>query len=545
MLLKNSKYSIAILLLLFIISTCLFLSGCSKDKNNETNSSEGEETLVVTMPKTSEPDTGFDPIYGWACGEHVSDPLIQSTLIKADANMTITPDLATSYKISDDAKLITFYLRDGVLFSNGEKLSAYDVAYTINAAAANEANPADFSSIEVAEAIGDLACNVKLKKADNTVIYLLANVGIVPEKTYNSASYGSNPIGSGKYKLEGWDKGKSATFVANENYYGDEASIKRFQVLFLDDDASFAYAKSQSVDVAYIPAKYSNQEIENFKKLSVETVDSRGISLPTKSKSEAKQFCAGKKEYENYDLGNDVTCDFAVRYAINLALDKEQLIKNTLYGEAKSAYSVCDGLPWASESMKIECDVDEAKKVLDDAGWIQNDKDSDRSKNDVLCEFDLYYPMSDTDRQALAYAFCDQMKKIGIKVNVIGKSWDEIYAHQYSDAVLWGWGSNSPAELVSIIKSDGVCNFSLSSNANSDELIGKALSCSNLEESFTFLDEAQEMNCPQNSSSWIWLANVNHVYFVKNNLDVGEQNKHPHGHGWSLVNNIDKWSWSN
>ena len=41
---------------------------------------------------------------------------------------------------------------------------------------------------------------------------------------------------------------------------------------------------------------------------------------------------------------------------------------------------------------------------------------------------------------------------------------------------------------------------------------------------------------------WVWLCNVDHLYYVRDGVDIGEQKIHPHGHGWSLLNNVDKWS---
>ena len=42
---------------------------------------------------------------------------------------------------------------------------------------------------------------------------------------------------------------------------------------------------------------------------------------------------------------------------------------------------------------------------------------------------------------------------------------------------------------------------------------------------------------------WIWLCNIDHLYFVRDGLQIAEQKIHPHGHGWSIVNNVDQWSW--
>ena len=42
---------------------------------------------------------------------------------------------------------------------------------------------------------------------------------------------------------------------------------------------------------------------------------------------------------------------------------------------------------------------------------------------------------------------------------------------------------------------------------------------------------------------WVWLCNVDHLYYVRDGLQIAEQKIHPHGHGWSLVNNVDQWSY--
>ena len=49
---------------------------------------------------------------------------------------------------------------------------------------------------------------------------------------------------------------------------------------------------------------------------------------------------------------------------------------------------------------------------------------------------------------------------------------------------------------------------------------------------------------PKGAATWAWIANVDHLYFKREGLDVAHQKPHPHGHGWSLVNNVDTWSWA-
>ena len=64
--------------------------------------STGKDEVIVTMPTTSEPEAGFDPAYGWGAGEHVHEPLIQSTLTVTNTDLSIGMDLATDYSVSED-----------------------------------------------------------------------------------------------------------------------------------------------------------------------------------------------------------------------------------------------------------------------------------------------------------------------------------------------------------------------------------------------------------------------------------------------------------
>ena len=91
-----------------------------------------DQSVVVTMPTTSEPESGFDPAYGWGAGEHVHEPLIQSTLVRTTKDLGIENDLATEYSCSDDGLTWTVKIRDDVKFTDGEPLTASDVAFTFN-----------------------------------------------------------------------------------------------------------------------------------------------------------------------------------------------------------------------------------------------------------------------------------------------------------------------------------------------------------------------------------------------------------------------------
>ena len=300
---------------------------------------EAPSQVIVTMTTSSEPASGFDPLRSWGCGEHVHEPLIQSTLIVTDTELEFKNDLATSYECSDDGLTWTFTIRDDVKFTDGEPLTASDVAFTINGVINSTASEADLSMVKEAVATDDTTVVLTMEKPFNALLYTLAVLGIVPEHAYGD-DYGAHPIGSGRYMLEQWDQGQQAILVANPDYYGEAPTMQRVVVVFMEEDASIAAAQAGQVDVAYTSATFSDVVPAGYSLFACTSVDSRGVSLPCVP-------AGGQKEVDGvtYEQGNDVTCDVAVRRAINYGMDRDLLIANVLNGYGTPAFSVGDGLP--------------------------------------------------------------------------------------------------------------------------------------------------------------------------------------------------------
>ena len=504
--------------------------------------SKGSTQVVIAMNPTSEPAAGFDPLVAWGCGEHVHEPLIQSTLITTDEDLNFVNDLATDYLCSSDGLVWTFTIRDDVVFSDGEPLSARDVAFTVNAVIDSAMSEADLSMVDRAVAVSDAVVELHLNKPHNALLYTLAVLGIVPEHAYGP-EYGRNPIGSGRYVLERWDKGQQVIFTANPKYYGRKPSMERVVVVFMDEDAALAAVQKGEVDIAYTYATHARQAFEGYELAAYKTVDSRGVSLPSVP-------AGGTKLVEGdmaFNTGNDVTADVAVRRAISCGLDRDAVIEHVLDGYGKVAYSVGDGMPWSSPDMKVELDREKAARLLDEAGWKRGE-DGVRSRDGVRAAFDIWYSSDDSVRQALANEFANQMAELGLEVTPRGGSWDQIYLHQFSQPVLWGWGSNSPVEVYELNYSTGWGNYSCYENEITDAYLDEALAQTDVEASYEYWRKAMwdgvEGVAPQGAATWAWIANVDHLYFKREGLDVAHQKPHPHGHGWSLVNNVDAWSWA-
>ena len=519
------------------------LAGCGGTAGSTENAGENsvsrEDSVIVAMGSTSEPEAGFDPAFGWGAGEHVHEPLIQSTLTVTNPDLTIGYDLATDTSVSEDGLTWTVTIRGDVKFTDGEPLTAGDVAFTYNTVK-ETSSVNDFTMLDRAEALDDTTVVFHMTRPFSIWPYTMAAVGILPEHAYDSRTYGTNPIGSGRYMLKQWDQGQQVILEANPDYYGEAPKMKQVTILFMEEDAAFLAAQAGQVDVAYTSATYSDQNIEGYELAAYETVDNRGFNLPAVPEG---------TDEEGRQTGNDFTSDVRVRRAINLGIDRQEMIDHVLNGYGSPAYSVCDQLPWYSEASEVAYDPKEAGKLLDEAGWRMG-ADGVREKDGVKASLNLLFSTGDSVRQALVEDFADQMEELGIACTTEGVGWDTAYDRALADPLLWGWGAHTPMELYNIYHTEeksGSARYSPYGNEAVDAYMDQALASGDLEESYALWQKAQWDGTTgvtqEGDVPWVWLVNIDHLYWVRDGLRVAEQKIHPHGHGWSVVNNVDQWSW--
>ena len=196
------------------------------------NSGADSDSVIIAMDPNSEPEAGFDPAYGWGAGEHVHEPLIQSTLTVTNTDLTIGYDLATDYNVSEDGMTWTVTIRDDVSFTDGEPLTAEDVAFTYNTVK-ETSSVNDLTMLDYAEAQNDTTVIFHMTRPFSIWAYTMAIVGIIPEHAYDSATYGSDPIGSGRYILKQWDRGQQVILEANPDYYGEAPRMQQVTILFM------------------------------------------------------------------------------------------------------------------------------------------------------------------------------------------------------------------------------------------------------------------------------------------------------------------------
>lgn len=527
----NLKKLIALLLAVLMV---IGVTACGKGNDQP---EAKKDSVVIAIG--SEPET-LDPTQGWG---HGNSPIVQSTLVRYKSDLTFENDLATKYELSPDGLVWTFNIRDDAKFTDGKPVTAEDVAFTLETAKTAQGS-VDLTYMKSAVAKDATTVEITLSRPTSIFLNTLASVGIVPKHAYG-ADYGRNPIGSGPYKFVEWQPQEKLVFVANEDYYGGAPAIKNVTVVFMSEDAALAAVQAGEVDVAYSTATLGTTKVNGYHVEAIASADNRGFTLPMLPNE-------GKTNEAGIPYGNDVTCNIEIRQAIAYAVDRQAIADAVLNGFGKPAYSENDGMPWNNPEVKIDTNVEYAKKLLADAGWKDTDGDGIVEKDGLKAEFTCIYPSGDSVRQAVGMAAAEQVKDIGIKINIEGVSWDEIEQRQFTDAVVMGWGSAIPNETYYLYRSEGALvdyyNPEGYMSDVTDAYLAAAMAALTVDEANKNWQKVQwdgtTGTAMQGECPWVWLVNLDHVTYVRDGLSIGDQPIHGHGHGLPLIQNLNEWAWA-
>lgn len=514
------------------------LTGCGGSSSGSGSGTDGEGISIYVGETIF--DSSLDPVKG---AFSYGYPVINNALTKVTPESTYAGDLALDWEVSSDALTYTFHLREGVTFHDGSDFTAEDVVFTYNTVKENQGgnDSVDLSRMASVEATDDHTVVFTLTEPYSSFLDQMACLGIVPSDGYDSRTFDTMPIGTGPWKVIQYDTAQKMILGANEDYYGGAPSIEQVTILDMEEDAAIASARSGELDLAMVSPNYVNEEIDGMHIENLETMDVRQISLPV-TPQESYRTESG----DTVTVGNDVTSDRAVREALSIGIDRQTIIDNALNGIGKPAEGFTDNLEWGNTASYEDNRKDEARALLEAAGWEEG-KDDIYEKDGLRCEFTVYAPSGDTARYQLAQAVAEEAEKIGIKIDVDQATWDELDTEAFTSGVVWGWGQYDPVVLRNLFYSGaftgtGTANTVRYSNAEADRLIEAALDANSREASVEAWKQVQSVTA--DDYAYLYIVNIEHSYFVSDDLDISvdTQIPHPHGHGAPVINNMNQWT---
>lgn len=214
--------------------SALALSACGSSSPSSTGSGSSS-TLVMegsplgSMPQVFNPFSPVDPANTAGATNLVYEPLLQFNFLKPG---TIYPWLATKYSFSNGGKTITFTLRSGVKFTDGEAFNAANVAWEFNLLKSNTVVNQNGLPITSASATGSNTVVINFSRSVYTLLYFIANTPMLPENVWskvNPATYPDNkPVGTGPYEVSVFTS-QGMTLTRNPHYWGGVPPVAKVE----------------------------------------------------------------------------------------------------------------------------------------------------------------------------------------------------------------------------------------------------------------------------------------------------------------------------
>lgn len=349
---------------LLMLATLLALGACAAPAPPATEASETQEAAAesmemaggtLTIASTQDIDN-YDPhwnqliAYSVLVGHNVFE-----YLTRLDANMGITPSLATGWDISEDGTEYTFNLRSGAQFHNGRALTADDVVFSFNRLTEQETIFASkMDPVVSIEAVDDATVKFTLTAAWAPFLEDVSAIAIVAEETIDTIS--KEPIGSGPFRFVEWQPNDRIVLERNADYDADmQPKLDSIVIKILPDYAvALTNLEAGSVDAVYeVPAA----DADRFKGM-----DGFVIQTPDASNS----LFLLEMAINSYEPLQDAR----VRRALAMSLDKAAVQQNVYFGQGTPQSGSLPRSSWAYvESDAMSYDPAGAQALLAEAGY--------------------------------------------------------------------------------------------------------------------------------------------------------------------------------
>ncbi len=396
-------------------------------------------------------------------------------LVKYDKDLNLVGELAKGWEISEDGLTITFHLRKGVRWEDGEEFTSADVLYgfeTITDPKTPTAYAGDFLEVKKAEAPDRYTFRVTYKEPFAPALSSWSNVVVLPShllkgKEITKSPLARHPVGIGPFRLKEWKSQERIVLEANPGYYDGRPYLDRYVMRIIPDPATmFLELKSGGLDwMGLSPIQYSRQTDtrffkENFKKY---------------------KYLSFSYTYLGYNLRSPLFKDKRVRQAISYAIDKEEIIRGVLlgYGVAATGPYKPDAWYYNPHVRRYPYDPERARELLEEAGWVDRDGDGWLDKDGRRFSFTIITNQGNSLRANTAQIIQYRLKQVGIEVKIRPIEWtafiNDFIDKRRFEAVILGWTLGQDPDLFDIWHSSKTgekqLNFIGYSNPEVDRLL--------------------------------------------------------------------------
>jgi len=444
------------------VSLCLLvaIAGCSKAQTGTTTLANGRVN-AFTVPHvlryaTAEDINTLNPLLGQQTTLGLMSSLTAAFLIKWDAQNKPYPELATEVPtqanggVSKDGLTITYHLRKGLKWSDGQPLTADDVVWTTEHAVLNPANNV------VSRAGWDRITKIGEPNKYTVVFHLsqpyspfivtffssaAANPSILPKHllakypNINHVPFNSLPVGAGPFKYKEWSRSQRVVMVPNPYYFRGQPKLKEIDFEIIPNrDTILTQLQAHELDLWYpVPGNYYAK--------------AKALTAYTAIRQPAYYF-----NHLDFNVTRPRVKDLAVRRALEMAIDRKTIIEKISHGVGILQEGIAPkNAPYYDPSIKLApFDIARANALLDAAGWKRG-VDGIREKSGVKLNLDFATATGTPDFDSQIELIRSWWKQIGVSIsvrhypaNLLFSPFNEggiIYGGKW-DVVAFAWGDD-------------------------------------------------------------------------------------------------------
>jgi len=437
------KKSIIFITALFVLMM-IIVAGCGK-KPEKADPNPGGPAAggKINVGSAVEPET-WNPLLSEQMAVQEVGRLIFSGLLLQNDNGEWLPDLATEVPstanggISGDGLTVTYHLKPGLKWQDGQPITARDFQFTYEFILRNRAQSAWREGYEKIQSFGAPDSSTLVIRFSEPYVYAL-NLFPFVLPSHQAAALSDNktqnfnrlPVGSGPYILKEWRRGDALVFDANPLYHRGRPLIEAITYKIVTDrQIVLSQLKIGEVDIVN---NIGFDQLDQVRSITgVNSFISRGTIW----------------EHLDFNLDNPLFLDLRVRRAIALAIDRPALIEKVLKNAAFPAYTDIHPLSWAFLSLPEPParNPAQAMELLTAAGW-KTGADGIMTREGRRLSFTLAVPSGDKSREEVAEFISRQLSEIGVQMRVqrvdAKTFFGDILPNRRFDTALFAWVNNT------------------------------------------------------------------------------------------------------